>query len=129
MSKNRKFSLIDWVLEHSEAAVLIFMGFILLIYLIISIVWSFNSHTYTITITDKDRINKSNTSYYLVYGDDEDGNTVVLKNKDSLWRWKWNSSDIQGQLKEGQTYKITVTGYRVPIFSQYENIINISLIE
>ena len=129
MSKNRKFSLINWVLEHSEIATLVFMGLILIIYLIISIIWSLNSHTYILTVTDKDRINKSNTSYYLVYGDDDDGNTVVLKNKDSLWRWKWNSSDIQGQLKEGKTYEITVTGYRVPIFSQYENIINISLIE
>jgi hypothetical protein len=93
--------------------------------IVVEIKTSFNDHTYIVTVTDKERINKSDDSYYLVYTKDESGNVHVFENEDIMVRMKFNSSDVQGQLEEGQTYVFTVVGYRIPIFSWYENIIEV----
>lgn len=85
--------------------------------------FSFNDTKYTVTITDKERTH-SGSEKYLVFGEDLDGNVVVFENSDSLLRGKWDSSNLQGELKIGNTYEITVVGYRVPLFSWYENIIS-----
>ena len=92
-------------------------------------IFNFNDTEYTITVTDKERIytgsGNSSSSKYLVFGDDDNGNSLVFENTDCFIRGKWNSSNIQGQLKVGNTYKITVIGYRVPFLSWYQNIIKI----
>lgn len=92
-----------------------------------SVALSFNAHEYTITVSDKERVyskqGKESSSKYLVFGDDENGNSLVFENTDNIFRFKFNSSNMQGKLKENHTYKITVTGIRVPIISAYENII------
>ena len=78
----------------------------------------------TITVVDKERIVESGTdsvsSKYLIFTEDE-----VFENTDSLLVFKFNSSDIQGKLKIGETYQVRVYGWRVPIFSMYRNIIEI----
>lgn len=90
----------------------------------------FNDKEYTITVTDKERIYEGDSSSkYLVFGDDENGNALVFENTDCFIRGKWNSSNIQGKLKEGNTYKITVIGYRIAFFSWYQNIIKVEEIE
>ena len=98
-----------------------------------SVAFSFNDTDYTITVTDKERIytgsGDTSSSKYLVFGEDNNGNSLVFENTDCLLRGKWDSSNIQGQLKEGNTYKITVVGYRVPFFSWYQNIIEIEEIK
>lgn len=98
-----------------------------------SVAFSFNDTDYTITVTDKERIytgsGDTSSSKYLVFGEDNNGNSFVFENTDCLLRGKWDSSNIQGQLKEGNTYKITVVGYRVPFFSWYQNIIKIEEIK
>lgn len=102
------------------------------------VIFSFNDTEYTATITDKDRITESSkdsdgnsktSSKYLVFADDENGNSLVFENKDCFIRFKFNSSNIQGQLKEGHTYRITVVGYRVPFLSWYQNIIKVDEME
>lgn len=97
--------------------------------LVFSVVASFNDHEYTVTITDKDRIVETSvdetSSKYLIFAEEKDGNTHVFENTDNFFRFKWNSSDIQGDLKVGETYTIKVVGYRVPFLSWYENIIDI----
>ena len=74
------------------------------------------------TVIDKERIYRGygNTaeSYYLVYTDAE-----TFKNKDSLIEMKFNSSDLQGSLKEGMECTFTVVGWRVPFLSMYRNIV------
>lgn len=95
-------------------------------------IFSFNDTEYTITVTDKERIYKGSgdtSSKYLVFGDDDNGNSLVFENTDCFIRGKWNSSNIQGQLKEGNTYKVTVVGYRISFFSMYQNIIKIEEIK
>ena len=106
---------------------------VLVIAITLAIVFSFNDKTIVVTITDKERIvtttSESVSSKYLVFGDNNVGKPVVFENTDNIFRWKWNSSNIQGQLKEGKTYKLTVVGYRIPILSQYENIIKVEEIK
>lgn len=98
----------------------------------------FNDKEYTVTVTDKERMTKSTqdsdgdlevTSKYLVFTEDADGNVIVFENTDCLIRGKFNSSDIQGKLKEGHTYKIVAIGYRIPLFSMYENIIKVEEVD
>lgn len=110
-----------------------FVAIIIAVILVLSIgyeaIFSFNDTEYTITVTDKERIYEgsgdTSSSKYLVFGDDDNGNSLVFENTDCFIRGKWNSSNIQGQLKEGNTYKVTVVGYRVSFFSMYQNIIKI----
>ena len=114
-----------------------FVAIMIAVILVLSIgyeaIFSFNDTEYTITVTDKERIYEgsgdTSSSKYLVFGDDENGNSLVFENTDCFIRGKWNSSNIQGQLKEGNTYKVTVVGYRVPFFSMYQNIIKIEEIK
>ena len=108
-----------------------FVAIMIAVILVLSIgyeaIFSFNDTEYTITVTDKERIYEgsgdTSSSKYLVFGDDDNGNSLVFENTDCFIRGKWNSSNIQGQLKEGNTYKVTVVGYRVSFFSMYQNII------
>lgn len=110
-----------------------FVAIMVSVILVLSIgyeaIFSFNDTEYTITVTDKERIYEgsgdTSSSKYLVFGDDDNGNSLVFENTDCFIRGKWNSSNIQGQLKEGNTYKVTVVGYRVSFFSMYQNIIKI----
>lgn len=93
-----------------------------------------NDHAYTITITDKERVTtqvyKGQTdSKYLIYGEDENGKTYVFEDTDTLFRGKFNSSDVYGALKEGETYELTVIGFRVHILNWYENIIDFKVVK
>ena len=114
-----------------------FVAIMIVVILVLSIgyeaIFSFNDTEYTITVTDKERIYEgsgdTSSSKYLVFGDDDNGNSLVFENTDCFIRGKWNSSNIQGQLKEGNTYKVTVVGYRVSFFSMYQNIIKIEEIK
>jgi len=113
-------------MELIKENILIILGILAIIALII--LCNFNEKTYTITITDKDRITQRSgdtvTSKYLVFGDDENGNSLVFENTDAILRLKFNSSNIQGGFKIGKTYDVTVVGFRIPVFSAYENIID-----
>ena len=95
----------------------------------LSVATSFNDTEYTVTITDKERVVESDSSYYLVFTEDENGNTFVFENTDNWLRKKFDSSNIQGELKIGCTYELTVVGYRVPFWSMYQNIIKVRGVE
>lgn len=98
---------------------------VLAIAVIVSVFTSFNDTEYVVTVTDKERVVYGESSSYLVFTEDEQGNVMVFENTDNLLRGKFDSSNIQGQLKAGNTYRITVVGYRVPFLSMYQNIIEI----
>jgi len=75
----------------------------------------------TVTIDSKERaMLNAKQSEYRVFCNEE-----VFKNKDSFFMLKFNSSDIQKDLKVGETYRIGVTGFRLRLLSQYRNIIKI----
>lgn len=89
----------------------------------------FSNKDYTITVTDKERVVKNigeeTTSKYLVFTKLDNGETRVFENTDALVKLKFNSSDIQAELVEGNTYNIKAYGWRIPILSAYENIVSV----
>ena len=92
--------------------------------IIYSIASNYNEQTYVATVTDKDVRNYNNSSKYLVFTKTEDGETRVFSVEDSLLRFRWNSSDVYGEIEVGKMYRFTVVGFRIEIFSMYENIID-----
>lgn len=105
---------------------IIFIAVIVAIVLAITIPLNFNDHTYTVNVTDKERVVKNGESYYLVYCEDtNDNDSLVFTNEDAFLRFKFNSSNIQGKLKINHKYKVTVVGLRIPLTSAYENIIKV----
>lgn len=91
----------------------------------VDIVGSFNDITYTVTVSDKENINRGKSGYYLIYCKDDDGNYYEFTNKDSLLRGKFNSSRVYNEIEIGETYEFTVVGFRIPLFSWYQNIIGV----
>lgn len=77
-----------------------------------------------ITVLDKERITVSSgddvESKYLVFTEDE-----TFENVDLLFKLKFNSSDLQGQLQVDSTYTVEVVGWRIPVLSMYRNIVYI----
>lgn len=68
---------------------------------------------------------KNGTIYYLY---DFDQGTRLC-NKDGLYIFKFNSGDIEMQLREGKTYKVTYKGKRSHFWSWYPNITDIEEIK
>lgn len=87
--------------------------------LVTSFIGGFDDHTATITIVEKERVNEE----YMIWGYNEEGESVVYCNSDAPLRGKFNSADFYGGLEEGKTYNVTLIGYRVPFLSWYENIL------
>ena len=56
-------------------------------------------------------------------------NSGVFMNSDTLWWFKFNSSDVQSKLiqakQSGKKVRIKTVGTRIPLFSQYPNILEI----
>lgn len=63
-------------------------------------------------------IGADKSSKYLVFAKDE-----TFENVDSWLALKFNSSDVYGRIASGQTCELVVTGFRMPIFSMYRNIL------
>lgn len=77
-----------------------------------------------VRIDDKERVTLTKeqvlTSKYLVYTDIE-----VFENVDEKLFLKFNSSDVQNELKLGGRYVVRVAGWRIPLFSWYRNVISV----
>ena len=73
--------------------------------------------------------NEGNAGVYYVVLQKDDGTTEVFQDRDSLWQWKWNSSDAFAQLtaiqKNNQHVTFEVTGWRIQFLSWYRNIITV----
>lgn len=82
--------------------------------------------TYVGRVTDKQVKRKDDTDKYLVFTKLEDGSVRVFQNTDSPLEWKFNSSDIQGELEVGKTYALRTYGWRIPFFSKYENLVSVT---
>lgn len=83
---------------------------------------------YIVTVTDKERVYESRSSRYLVFTRLQNGQVRVFENTDSLLEGKFDSSDIQGEIEVGKTYQFETYGWRVPLFSEYENITRVTQI-
>lgn len=89
----------------------------------------YNDKQYTITVTEKGKINKRSGGFSaskdLVFGEDENGNKLVFENTECFIRGKMFCSYIDEKLTVGSTYKITVIGHRISFFRMYQNIISV----
>lgn len=75
-------------------------------------------------VTDKGIKRVNGSDVYLIYGE-TDGNVSVYQITDSLLAFRFNSSDVYAGIKVGKTYKFTVKGDRVRLFSWYPNVYNV----
>lgn len=102
---------------------LIKLGIVLVMVLILtlpSIINLTTRATVTTIITDKAIKRYDDSDVYLIYTD-----VGTFKNTDELLFGKFNSSDIYGQIIIGNKYELTTVGLRIPILSEYPNIIEI----
>ncbi len=84
--------------------------------------------TETIQVTRSERACKSSGAgaqkatvcQYLVYTP-----TGTYRNTDDALNLKFNSSDIQGRLEWGKSYKVQTVGWRIGFLSMYPNIIKV----
>lgn len=117
----------------SKFMVVIMIAVVLIVGIFGTVFTSFNDHEYIATVTDKERVIKNNDegveSYYLIFCKDDKGNYYEFKNEDLFIRGKFKSSTVYNQLEVGETYKFTVVGFRVGLFSWYENIINFEKVD
>lgn len=84
----------------------------------------YHDHVATCTVTGKDRTSgsgDSGSSDMRVYTKQCD----TLHDSDSMWRGKYNSSNLFGQIQIGHTYRFEVAGYRSGILSAFPNIVAI----
>lgn len=101
--------------------ILIVIGIMVLVVLpILLTAWYVHGtqQTRTITVKDKERIVDGESSKYLVYA--EEG---VFENTDSVFRWKFESSDVYSSLEPGKRYECDTYGWRIQFFSKYPNIV------
>ena len=69
---------------------------------------------------------KASDSKYLVFVETDGGDTVTLEVTDGLAVGRFNSSDVYGNIKRGETYTFKTIGMRIPIISQYPNVKTVS---
>lgn len=74
--------------------------------------------TVTDTVVKSERVNNGESGKYLVFGKNE-----VYQNTDSWPLRKFRSSDFYRDIEVGKTYRFTVVGWRIPLFSTYRNIV------
>jgi len=86
-----------------------------------------NTHTKSVTFTVRDKTTKTDcnngscSSKYLIYT-----NKGVYQDTDSVWFFKFRSSDLYGNLQRGHRYTCKTAGYRIGLTSSYPNLIKCS---
>lgn len=104
-----------------------FLSLLIVIIIISFSIFEFNHKTvYTATVTDKTvKHEQDHKDTYFIYTQLSNKQERVFKDEDTIWAWKWDSSDVYGKLAIGKTYKIKAYGFRIPFLSSYENIVNV----
>lgn len=120
-----KLSFIEWFY--------ILLVIIVVVVLIVALIRPFNKvsniRDVTVTVTEKTVKNGEDSGKYLVFGEDENGMVHTFEVTDSLFRFRFNSSDVYASIKPGNKYKFTVGGSRNHLLSWYHNIYEYKLLE
>lgn len=115
--------------SRSSSPGCLFYVVIIVIVLVISIAPSLRTTEYkNLTVVEKSYAG-GNTDAFVIWVQDESGKQYEFCNKDQWLRGKFNSSTVQGHIHEGETYNIKTCGWRVPLFSMYENILEYTLVK
>ena len=104
----------------------VIIGFaILMVLIVVSLVFTeilknfHKEYNQEFTVTGKENVKSGNSGKYLVYT-----NKTTYEITDSLLNWRWDSSDVYGNIQIGKTYTATLQGFRSPFMSWYPNILN-----
>ena len=81
------------------------------------------------TIDDKVIKRYDNSDTYLIFVKKENGSIVALRNTDSILEGKFDSTTTYANLEVGGLYEFEVYGWRIPVFSMYQNIVSIRKIK
>lgn len=107
----------------TSSSIIIIVLFLLVISIGFSIYGKFRVKTYNCTVTGKEVKRVKDDDLYLVYTKDiSDGTVMVFKIEDSVIPFRRNSSDIYGGIEINKSYTFTVRGFRIRLFSEYQNI-------
>lgn len=83
---------------------------------------NYHDHIATCTVTDKDRSSDGHgNSNYRIYTKQ----CGVLGNYDQWLVGKTASADIQGQVQPGHTYRLRIVGWRLPVASEFPNVVSV----
>ncbi len=74
------------------------------------------------TLTHGSVVNGNGSTYtnFMVYTTDNKS----YKNVNTIWYWKWRSTELQAYLDKGKKYQATIYGWRIGMFDIYPNIIS-----
>lgn len=84
-----------------------------------------NKEIYTGEITDKYNKRSYDTDDFYIILD----NKKVIANTDLIFKGKFDSADIQAQLKVGEKVKVKTIGYRVPFLNFYPKLYEIEKVK
>ena len=82
-----------------------------------------------VMVTEKGIKNSKGQGRYLIFAKDETNEIITLEISDSLFKMRFDSSDVYAQIQPNTKYKFSICGKRVPLFSWYPNIYKIEKIE
>lgn len=108
--------------KGSSLVEVLIYGVILIVFLLFggakAILYLATGNDVVATVTDKgERCKSVGSCKYLIYTD-----KGVFENRDSWLNWKFNSSDIYGDIKRDTKYQFHTNGVRVPFLSWFPNI-------
>lgn len=81
------------------------------------------------TVTDKAVKNDGDSSKYLVYTIDTDGDVMVFSVEDRLFIGRLDASDDYARIVIGKTYNFETVGIRSHLFSTYPTIVEMKEVE
>lgn len=124
----------SYISNYEVIYFMISIGIILLILLAIlapAVNKVINEREIVVTVIDTGIKNSMKKSRYLIYCKDTENNneTTVLEITDSIFKFRFDSSDMYPNILPEHTYRFTVCGNRVHILSWYPNIYDYELIE
>lgn len=104
------------------------LPFIILLAIIIIIVVIPIVHTeyHIVTVTKTEIV--GNNDHYMIFCE-ENGKFITYTLDDSFWYLQWNTSDIYATIEVGHTYQVKVSGFRIPLLSMYQNIVDIKEVD
>ncbi|MCU5485153.1 MULTISPECIES: hypothetical protein [Bacillus] len=94
--------------------------------ILFSIVFEVINYTHVTTVKGEviDKYTKRSNDhdkFYIVVKQDDSSEKVIV-NKDSVFMMKFDSADVQAQVKNGEKYEFKLRGYRVPVLSMFPNV-------
>jgi hypothetical protein len=110
-SYGRSSSLLGWGIA-AAIAVVVLIG----VYVYFK---DIREQTVTFTVTGTTASGGGTTGHkYLIFT-----NKGTFEDTDNLFHAKFSSSDLFGAIRVGHTYTCKVTGFRIPLFSSYKDLI------